>query len=79
MGPQLSWLERSTDNREVPGSSPGGPTIHILLDLKEFRYKYLKRVFIFDFTESNVILQFTVKVFIFSKKKNKKYNFYNTI
>lgn len=27
MGPQLSWLERSTHNRQVPGSSPGGPTI----------------------------------------------------
>ena len=27
MGPELSWLERTTDNREVGGSSPLGPTI----------------------------------------------------
>ena len=26
MGPQLSWLERTTDNRKVGGSSPLGPT-----------------------------------------------------
>ena len=26
MGPELSWLERTTDNREVGGSSPLGPT-----------------------------------------------------
>ena len=30
MGPQLSWLERTTDNREVGGSSPLGPTIPFL-------------------------------------------------
>ena len=27
MGPELSWLERTTDNRKVGGSSPLGPTI----------------------------------------------------
>ena len=26
MGPELSWLERTTDNRKVGGSSPLGPT-----------------------------------------------------
>ena len=26
MGPYLSWLERTTDNRKVGGSSPLGPT-----------------------------------------------------
>ena len=25
-GPELSWLERTTDNRKVGGSSPLGPT-----------------------------------------------------
>ena len=29
MGPELSWLERTTDNREVGGSSPLGPTTNI--------------------------------------------------
>ena len=28
MGQQLSWLEHTTDNREVGGSSPLWPTIH---------------------------------------------------
>ena len=28
MGPYLSWLERTTDNRKVGGSSPLGPTIN---------------------------------------------------
>lgn len=26
LGVQLSWLERNTDNVEVPGSNPGTPT-----------------------------------------------------
>ena len=34
MGPQLSWLERTTDNREVGGSSPLGPTTYFLLKKK---------------------------------------------
>ena len=29
-GPELSWLERSTDNREVGGSSPLGPTSNLV-------------------------------------------------
>ena len=29
-GPELSWLERTTDNREVGGSSPLGPTTKIV-------------------------------------------------
>ena len=29
-GPELSWLERTTDNREVGGSSPLGPTTKTL-------------------------------------------------
>tara|TARA_B110000046_G_scaffold65954_1_gene73674 strand:- start:2583 stop:2732 length:150 start_codon:yes stop_codon:yes gene_type:complete len=38
----------------------------------KFKYKYLKREFIFGFIRNQkVILQFTVKVFIFSKKKIK--------
>ena len=31
MGPELSWLERTTDNREVGGSSPLGPTTFLFL------------------------------------------------
>lgn len=27
IGSQLNWLEHQTDNLEVPGSSPGGPTV----------------------------------------------------
>ena len=34
MGPELSWLERTTDNREVGGSSPLGPTTYFLLKKK---------------------------------------------
>ena len=34
MGPELSWLERTTDNREVGGSSPLGPTTYFLLKRK---------------------------------------------
>ena len=30
MGPELSGLERTTDNREVGGSSPLGPTNFLL-------------------------------------------------
>ena len=43
------------------------------------KYKYFNKYLYLILWKSNVILQFTVKVFIFSKKKNKKYNFYNTI
>ena len=35
MGPELSWLERTTDNREVGGSSPLGPTTHFHEDENE--------------------------------------------
>ena len=35
MGPLLSWLERTTDNREVGGSSPLGPTTFFLWRKKE--------------------------------------------
>ena len=26
----LAWLERPADNREVPGSNPGGPTFRFI-------------------------------------------------
>ena len=41
MGPQLSWLERTTDNREVGGSSPLGPTTYFLLS-KESKQRKLQ-------------------------------------
>ena len=46
MGPELSWLERTTDNREVGGSSPLGPTTYFLL-----KKKVSKENFIPEWTE----------------------------
>ena len=33
-GPELRWLERTTENREVGGSSPPGPTTYFFLKEK---------------------------------------------
>ena len=37
-GPELSWLERTTDNREVGGSSPLGPTTFSVREWKADLY-----------------------------------------
>ena len=44
MRASLSWLEHTTDNREVDGSSPFVRTIYLLLDAKQKINYYKKNI-----------------------------------
>ena len=44
MGQQLSWLEHTTDNREVDGSSPFWPTTSLIMHNAKCKIKRLNEI-----------------------------------